>query len=350
MSPLNDSFLFAISIIVVKVCERTRERERKSQALKNGVKGCLADERAKITKTLNLKKKKQKKIQNFVRQKKHKTKSMSNSSSDDDDSDDDDDLFYAPSYKTRRKEREESARRDFSLEDNNNNNNNNNTSSSSSSSSSSEDDEEDGDGIDDGKKRRQSGGEREEEERKRRCLMSDDDDDEEEEGKEKETTARVGAETKVSDSDTDGEKTESEKYNDDKLREASALMRELTKKTDAREFEDDEGFVADDDDDDNSNNDGARVSDVNNADADDLVRYEPIQLVFAFSNTNKVEFETSKRYTFERIWKDFVNEHQPKGDIAKAKLTFDGDRIKVSEDTPESLDMDDEDVVDCVML
>jgi hypothetical protein len=185
--------------------------------------------------------------------------------------------------------------------------------------------------------------------------------DDEEEAKEKEATARVGAETKVSDSDSDGdddddakaasgEKTEREKYNDDKLREASALMRELTKKTDAREFEDDEGFVADDDDDDNNNNDGTRVSDVNNADADDLVRYEPIQLVFAFSNTNKVEFETSKRYTFERIWKDFVNEHQPKGDIAKAKLTFDGDRIKVSEDTPESLDMDDEDVVDCVML
>ena len=265
-----------------------------------------------------------------------KTKKSMNSSSDDDDSDDDDDLFYAPSYKTRRKEREESARRDFSLEDNNNDN------------TSSEDDEEDGDGNDDGKKRK-SGGEREEKERKRRCLMSDDE-EEEEEGKEKETTARVGAETIVSDSDTDGEKTESEKYNDDKLREASALMRELTKKTDAREFEDDEGFVVDDDDDDNNNNDGTRVSDVNNADADDLVRYEPIQLVFAFSNTNKVEFETSKRYTFERIWKDFVNEHQPKGDIAKAKLTFDGDRIKVSEDTPESLDMDDEDVVDCVML
>ena len=262
----------------------------------------------------------------------------------DSDSDSDDDLFYAPSYKNRRKEREESARRDFSLEDNNNDN------------TSSEDDEEDGDGNDDGKKRK-SGGEREEKERKRRCLMSDD----EEEAKEKEATARVGAETKVSDSDSDGdddddakaasgEKTEREKYNDDKLREASALMRELTKKTDAREFEDDEGFVVDDDDDDNNNNDGTRVSDVNNADADDLVRYEPIQLVFAFSNTNKVEFETSKRYTFERIWKDFVNEHQPKGDIAKAKLTFDGDRIKVSEDTPESLDMDDEDVVDCVML
>jgi len=183
-------------------------------------------------------------------------------------------------------------------------------------------------------------------------MSDDDDEEEEEEGKEKETTARVGAETKVSDSDTDGEKTESEKYNDDKLREASALMRELTKKTDARELEDDEGFVVDDDeddddDDDNNNNDGARVSDVNNAgDDDDNMRYEPIQLVFAFSNTNKVEFETSKRYTFERIWKDFVKEHQSKGDIAKAKLTFDGDRIKVSEDTPESLDMDDEDVID----
>ena len=128
-------------------------------------------------------------------------------------------------------------------------------------------------------------------------------------------------------------------------------MRELTKKTDARELEDDEGFVVDDDeddnDDDNNNNDGARVSDVNNAgDDDDNMRYERIQLVFAFSNTNKVEFETSKRYTFERIWKDFVKEHQSKGDIAKAKLTFDGDRIKVSEDTPESLDMDDEDVID----
>ena len=274
----------------------------------------------------------------------HRTTRMSRSSDDDDsedDDDDDDDLFYAPSYKNRRKEREESARRDFNLLEDDNDN-----------TSSSEDDEEDGDGNEDGKKRK-SGGEREEEERKRRCLMSDDDEEEEEEeGKEKETTARVGAETKVSDSDTDGEKTESEKYNDDKLREASALMRELTKKTDARELEDDEGFVVDDDeddddDDDNNNNDGARVSDVNNAgDDDDNMRYEPIQLVFAFSNTNRVEFETSKRYTFERIWKDFVKEHQSKGDIAKAKLTFDGDRIKVSEDTPESLDMDDEDVID----
>jgi len=309
----------------------------------------LRDERAKISKTLNEREKQKNSKKSNFEHTKTKEKTMSNSSSDDDDSDDDDDLFYAPSYKTRRKEREECARRDFSLEDNNNNNNNN---SNNTSSSNSDDDEEDGDGIDDGKKRRQSGGEREEEERKRRCLMSDDDDEEEEEGKEKETTARVGAETKVSDSDTDGEKTESEKYNDDKLREASALMRELTKKTDARELEDDEGFVVDDDeddddDDDNNNNDGARVSDVNNAgDDDDNMRYEPIQLVFAFSNTNKVEFETSKRYTFERIWKDFVKEHQSKGDIAKAKLTFDGDRIKVSEDTPESLDMDDEDVID----
>jgi hypothetical protein len=326
-------------LLSLKVCERNGIK-----VLFVARKGCLAEgrESQKINKTLNEREKQKNSKKRTFRVKTKKRKSM-NSSSDDDDSDDDDDLFYAPSYKTRRKEREESARRDFSLEDNNNNSNN--TSSSNSSS------EEDGDGIDDGKKRRQSGGEREEEERKRRCLMSDDDDDDEEgEGKEKETTARVGAETKVSDSDTDGEKTESEKYNDDKLREASALMRELTKKTDARELEDDEGFVVDDDEDDdndNNNNDGARVSDVNNAgDDDDNMRYEPIQLVFAFSNTNRVEFETSKRYTFERIWKDFVKEHQSKGDIAKAKLTFDGDRIKISEDTPESLDMDDEDVID----
>ena len=79
------------------------------------------------------------------------------------------------------------------------------------------------------------------------------------------------------------------------------------------------------------------------------MRYEPIQLVFAFSNTNKVEFETSKRYTFERIWKNFVDEHHPEGDVAKAKFTFDGDRIKVGEDTPETLDMDDEDVVDVLL-
>jgi hypothetical protein len=135
------------------------------------------------------------------------------------------------------------------------------------------------------------------------------------------------------------------------MREASALMRELTKKTDARVFEDEN------DGDEQRNGVAASVDDIgalgaNGAEDDedeDDVRYEPIQLVFAFSNTKKVEFETSKRYTFERIWKDFVDEHHPEGDVAKAKFTFDGDRIKVSEDTPETLDMDDEDVVDVLL-
>jgi hypothetical protein len=44
-----------------------------------------------------------------------------------------------------------------------------------------------------------------------------------------------------------------------------------------------------------------------------------------------------------------VDEHHLEGDVAKAKFTFDGDRIKVSEDTPETLDMDDEDVVDVLL-
>ena len=113
-------------------------------------------------------------------------------------------------------------------------------------------------------------------------------------------------------------------------------MRELTKKTDARVFEDES------DGDEQRNGVAASVDDIgalgaNGAEDDedeDDVRYEPIQLVFAFSNTKKVEFETSKRYTFERIWKDFVDEHHPEGDVAKAKFTFDGDWIKVSEDTP----------------
>ena len=267
----------------------------------------------------------------------HKTMSSSSSSSEDDD----EDLFYAPSYNRKREE----EKKNNALGTTSNNGTN---------------------------KRKVE--EEEEEERKRtRALISDsdaddddvneddvsddekDDDDEEEEEKEEEKPTSINAlVSESSDSDAPPStlaRRDRAQYNDEKMREASALMRELTKKTDARVFEDENdgdeqrnGVAASDDDVGALGANGAE----DDEDEDD-VRYEPIQLVFAFSNTKKVEFETSKRYTFERIWKDFVDEHHPEGDVAKAKFTFDGDRIKVREDTPETLDMDDEDVVDVLL-
>ena len=265
----------------------------------------------------------------------HETMSSSSSSEDDDE-----DLFYAPSYNRKREE----EKKNNALGTTSNN----------------------------GTNKRKVEEEEEEEERKRtRALISDsddddddddetddekdDDDDEEEEKEEEKPTSNNALVSKSSDSDAPPSSTLARRdrahYNDEKMREASALMRELTKKTDARVFEDENdgdeqrnGVAASDD------NVGALGANGAEDDEDeDDVRYEPIQLVFAFSNTKKVEFETSKRYTFERIWKDFVDEHHPEGDVAKAKFTFDGDRIKVSEDTPETLDMDDEDVVDVLL-
>ena len=283
----------------------------------------------------------------------HKTMSSSSRSEDDDE-----DLFYAPSYNRKREE----EKKNNAL----------------------------GTTSDNGTNKRKVEEEEEEEERKRtRALISDsddddgdddetddekDDDDEEEEEKEEEKpTSNNALVSESSDSDAPPSSTLARRdrahYNDEKMREASALMRELTKKTDARVFEasalmreltkktDARVFEDENDGDEQRNGFAASDDDVgalgaNGAEDDedeDDVRYEPIQLVFAFSNTKKVEFETSKRYTFERIWKDFVDEHHPEGDVAKAKFTFDGDRIKVSEDTPETLDMDDEDVVDVLL-
>ena len=265
----------------------------------------------------------------------HETMSSSSSSEDDDE-----DLFYAPSYNRKREE----EKKNNALGTTSNN----------------------------GTNKRKVEEEEEEEERKRtRALISDSDDDdddddetddekdddeeEEEEKEEEKPTSNNALVSESSDSDAPPSSTLARRdrahYNDEKMREASALMRELTKKTDARVFEDENdgdeqrnGVAASDD------NVGALGANGAEDDEDeDDVRYEPIQLVFAFSNTKKVEFETSKRYTFERIWKDFVDEHHPEGDVAKAKFTFDGDRIKVSEDTPETLDMDDEDVVDVLL-
>ena len=252
----------------------------------------------------------------------HKTMSSSSSSEDDDE-----DLFYAPSYNRKREE----EKKNNALGTTSNNGTN---------------------------KRKVEEEEEEEEERKRTGALisdSDDDEEEEEEKEEEKPTSNNALVSESSDSDAPPSSTLARRdrahYNDEKMREASALMRELTKKTDARVFEDENdgdeqrnGVAASDD------NVGALGANGAEDDEDeDDVRYEPIQLVFAFSNTKKVEFETSKRYTFERIWKDFVDEHHPEGDVAKAKFTFDGDRIKVSEDTPETLDMDDEDVVDVLL-
>ena len=128
---------------------------------------------------------------------------------------------------------------------------------------------------------------------------------------------------------------------DEKTREATALMRELTKRTDAKILDEDEDEEEIAEKDEKGNND--------DDDDDILSHYEPITLVFALSNTNKLELETCAKFTFKRIWTDFVSMHVLEGNAEKARLNFDGDVIKFDEDTPKSLGMENDDCVDVIM-
>ena len=130
---------------------------------------------------------------------------------------------------------------------------------------------------------------------------------------------------------------------DEKTREATALMRELTKRTDAKILDEDEGEEEIAEKDEKGNNDD------DDDDDDILSHYEPITLVFALSNTNKLELETCAKFTFKRIWTDFVSMHVLEGNAEKARLNFDGDVIKFDEDTPKSLGMENDDCVDVIM-
>ena len=67
------------------------------------------------------------------------------------------------------------------------------------------------------------------------------------------------------------------------------------------------------------------------------------------SNTNKFELETCSKFTFKRIWTDLVSMHDLGGNVEKARLKFDGDVIRFDEDTPQSLEMENDDCVDVIM-
>ena len=108
--------------------------------------------------------------------------------------------------------------------------------------------------------------------------------------------------------------------------------------------------VFDDNDDDTNDRDlGEERNGVSGE--DDLgTGYSPIQLVFQ-SGKVKVEFECSKRYTFKRIWEDFIFENKTfSRDSTKLnQLKFDGDKIDWETDTPNSLEMDDGDCIDVIL-
>ena len=125
---------------------------------------------------------------------------------------------------------------------------------------------------------------------------------------------------------------------DEKMQEATALMRELTKRTDTKILDEDE-----------DEDEMAEKDEKGNNDDDVLSHYEPITLVFALSNTNKFELETCSKFTFKRIWTDLMSMHDLGGNVEKARLKFDGDVIRFDEDTPQSLEMENDDCVDVIM-
>ena len=106
---------------------------------------------------------------------------------------------------------------------------------------------------------------------------------------------------------------------DEKMQEATALMRELTKRTDTKILDEDE-----------DEDEMAEKDEKGNNDDDVLSHYEPITLVFALSNTNKLELETCATFTFKRIWTDFVSMHVLEGNAEKARLNFDGDGLNLT--------------------
>ena len=252
------------------------------------------------------------------------------------------DVFYAPRFVDRRKRHKKNTGDDEEEEEALNTKDVfGGTSSSSSSSSSSDDDDE----------KEEEEEEEEEEETKKDARTR---------RKQKEEEEEAGVVVSESESESDQsfprkaalkntcnnvsrkERTTRAGAVDEKTREATALMRELTKRTDAKilDEDEDEEEIAEKDEKGNKDDDD---------DDDILSHYEPITLVFALSNTNKLELETCAKFTFKRIWTDFVSMHVLEGNAEKARLNFDGDVIKFDEDTPKSLGMENDDCVDVIM-
>jgi len=252
----------------------------------------------------------------------------------------DDDVFYAPSFVDRRRKRHKKNTGDDEDEEEEALNTKDVFGGTSSSSSSSDDDDDD-----------EKEEEEEEEETKKDARTRRKQKEEEEAGvvvSESESESDQSFPRKAALKNTCNNVSRRERTTragavDEKTREATALMRELTKRTDAKILDEDEDEEEIAEKDEKGNNDD------DDDDDDILSHYEPITLVFALSNTNKLELETCAKFTFKRIWTDFVSMHVLEGNAEKARLNFDGDVIKFDEDTPKSLGMENDDCVDVIM-
>ena len=255
---------------------------------------------------------------------------------------DDDDVFYAPSFVDRRRKRHKKNTGDDEDEEEEAVNTKDVFGGTSSSSSSDDDD-------DDEKEEEEEEEEEEETKKDARTRRKQKEEEEEEAGvvvSESESESDQSFPRKAALKNTCNNVSRRERTTragavDEKMQEATALMRELTKRTDAKILDEDEGEEEIAEKDEKGNND--------DDDDDILSHYEPITLVFALSNTNKLELETCAKFTFKRIWTDFVSMHVLEGNAEKARLNFDGDVIKFDEDTPESLGMENDDCVDVIM-
>ena len=254
-----------------------------------------------------------------------------------------DDVFYAPSFVDRRKRHKKNTGFDDEEEEEALNTKDvfGGTSSSSSSSSSDDDDEkeeeEEEEEEEETKKDARTRRKQKEEEEEAGVVVS------ESESESDQSFPRKAALKNTCNNVSRRERTTRAGAVDEKTREATALMRELTKRTDAKILDEDEDEEEIAEKDEKGNNDD------DDDDDDILSHYEPITLVFALSNTNKLELETCATFTFKRIWTDFVSMHVLEGNAEKARLNFDGDVIKFDEDTPESLGMENDDCVDVIM-
>ena len=253
----------------------------------------------------------------------------------------DDDVFYAPSFVDRRRKRHKKNTGDDEDEEEEALNTKDvfgGTSSSSSSSSSDDDDEKEEEEEEEEETKKDARTRRKQKEEEAGVVVS------ESESESDQSFPRKAALKNTCNNVSRRERTTRAGAVDEKTREATALMRELTKRTDAKILDEDEDEEEIAEKDEKGNND-----DDDDDDDDILSHYEPITLVFALSNTNKLELETCAKFTFKRIWTDFVSMHVLEGNAEKARLNFDGDVIKFDEDTPKSLGMENDDCVDVIM-
>ena len=248
----------------------------------------------------------------------------------------DDDVFYAPSFVDRRKRHKKNTGDDEDEEEEALNTKDVFGGTSSSSSSSSSDDEKEEEEEEEETKKDARTRRKQKEEEEAGVVVS------ESESESDQSFPRKAALKNTCNNVSRRERTTRAGAVDEKTREATALMRELTKRTDAKILDEDEDEEEIAEKDEKGNND-------DDDDDDILSHYEPITLVFALSNTNKLELETCAKFTFKRIWTDFVSMHVLEGNAEKARLNFDGDVIKFDEDTPKSLGMENDDCVDVIM-